>query len=131
MQLLWNQHDDFFLMLITFWLIFCMLQEWLVWCKGGLNYLVDDWGINKSFLFFHLLVKSFWGYQKKVCCCQFTKFCEEWNLLNCSWKPANKFERQQKGVFRMKTSRDYFNYYRWVGGVNEDNLRLRRLLSEN
>ena len=131
MQLLWDQHDDFFLMLVTFWLISCMLQEWLVWCKGGLNYLVDVWGINKSFLFFfHLLVKSFLGF-----CATKIKFVfvnsQSFVKNEISWKPANKFERQQKEVFRLKTSRDYFNYYRWVGGVNEDNLRLRRLLSEN
>ena len=78
--------------------------EQLVWCTRGLKYLVDDWGINKSFLFFPSVGQQFLRFlcQNKVWLSQFTKFVKN----EISGKLANKFERQQKEVFRLKTSRD-------------------------
>ncbi len=78
--------------------------EQLVWCTRGLKYLVDDWGINKSFLFFPSVGQQFLRFlcQNKVWLSQFTKFCEEWILR----KTCQQIWKATKEVFRLKTSRD-------------------------
>ena len=47
-----------------------------------------------------------------------------------SWKHCEFLKSQQKGIFRLKQSRDYFNCNNLLPGVCDDKFKLHRLIIE-